>query len=190
MKGLEWLKEEIWKQDIVMDKGYIYTDDLMSIINEVDEPEVLSQEFIDEHEIYIHDSNRSVIKAVPVDRLQNLLVPKQGELETKIQELIESYKQEEDAYSNPENGWISGFIEDLKNLVEKEPLYHALIKGHELVDGGKVYWIHDKNNDDMFISLLHSSYDSFLTEMSKAEWNKLGINDSNADFVKVDEELN
>ena len=43
-KGIEWLKKEVWKQDIVMDKGYIYTDDLMSIINEVDEPEVLSQE--------------------------------------------------------------------------------------------------------------------------------------------------
>ena len=38
----------------------------------------------------------------PSEDLQNLLVPKQGELETKIQELIESYKQEEDAYSNPE----------------------------------------------------------------------------------------
>ena len=43
-KDIEWLKKEVWKQDIVMDKGYIYTDDLMSIINEVDEPEVLSQE--------------------------------------------------------------------------------------------------------------------------------------------------
>ena len=40
-KGIEWLKKEVWKQDIVMDKGYIYTDDLMSIINEVDEPEVI-----------------------------------------------------------------------------------------------------------------------------------------------------
>ena len=96
-KDIEWLKKEIWKQDIVMNKGYIYTDDLMSIINEVDEPEVLSQEFIDE----------------------------QRELETKIQELIESYKQEEDAYSNPENGWISGFIEDLKNLVEEEQKYYV-----------------------------------------------------------------
>ncbi len=38
-KDKAWLKEEIWKQDIAMNKGYIYTDDLMSIINEVDEPE-------------------------------------------------------------------------------------------------------------------------------------------------------
>ena len=40
VKNIEWLKEEVWKQDVVMDKGYIYTDDLMSIINELDEPEV------------------------------------------------------------------------------------------------------------------------------------------------------
>ena len=181
MKGLEWLKEEIWKQDIVMDKGYIYTDDLIFLLDSFDEPEVLSQEWIRNNQ-----ERKGVHFFVNVTKLQNLIVPKQGELETKIQELIESYKQEEDAYSNPENGWISGFIEDLKNLVAEEPLYHALIKGHELVDGGKVYWIHDKNNDDMFISLLHSSYDSFLTEMSKSEWNELGINDSNADFVRVD----
>ena len=189
-KDIEWLKKEVWKQDIVMNKGYIYTDDLMSIINEVDEPEVLSQEWIDEHEIYIHDSNRSVIKAVPVDRLQNLLVPKQGELETKIQELIESYKQEEDAYSNPENGWISGFIEDLKNLVEKEPLYCALIKGHELIadegDWTCKYWKFDTSGGYVSPSNRFSTHGRFLIEMSKSEWNKLGINDSNADFVEVE----
>ena len=189
-KDIEWLKKEVWKQDIVMNKGYIYTDDLMSIINEVDEPEVLSQEFIDEHEIYIHDSNRSVIKAVPVDRLQNLLVPKQGELETKIQELIESYKQEEDAYSNPENGWISGFIEDLKNLVEKEPLYYALIKGHELITDKGVstckYWNFNTYNSDVFPNNRLSKHGIYLTKMSKEDWNELGINDSNADFVEVE----
>ena len=189
-KDIKWLRDEIWKQDIVMNKGYIYTDDLMSIINEVDEPEVLSQEFIDEHEIYIHDSNRSVIKAVPVDRLQNLLVPKQGELETKIHELIESYKQEEDAYSNPENGWISGFIEDLKNLVEKEPLYCALIKGHELIadegDWTCKYWKFDTSGGYVYPSNRFSTHGRFLIEMSKSEWNKLGINDSNADFVEVE----
>ena len=127
MKGLEWLKEEIWKQDIVMNKGYIYTDDLMSIINEVDEPELLSQDWIDEHKVSRINNLRKMTMSdvVPVEKLQNLLVPKQGELEAKIQELIESYKQEEGAYSNPENGWISGFIEDLKNLVEKEQKYYV-----------------------------------------------------------------
>ena len=184
MKGLEWLKEEIWKQDIVMNKGYIYTDDLMSIINEVDEPEVLSQEWIDKHK-YRYDN----IEVVGIKDLQNLLVPKQEELEVKIQELIEAYEQEEDAYSNPENGWISGFIEDLKNLVEKEPLYHALIKGHELmVDKGDrtfKYWKCDTSNGRMFPSHRLINHGDFLTEMTKEDWNELGINDSNADFVKV-----
>ena len=122
----------------------------------------------------------------PSEDLQNLLVPKQGGLETKIQELIESYKQEEDAYSNPENGWISGFIEDLKNLVEKEPLYHALIKGHDVSNSYDIYWNYDKCDNDVFVSRLYPSHDNFLTEMSKLEWNGLGINDSNADFVKVE----
>ena len=43
MKDKKWLKKEVWKQDIVMDKGYIYTDDLMSIINQLDEPEVAEE---------------------------------------------------------------------------------------------------------------------------------------------------
>ena len=131
-KDIEWLKKEVWKQDIVMDKGYIYTDDLMSIINEVDEPEVLSQEWIDEHEkrerLMGPFGNVYLQHVVPSRYLKKLLVPKQEELEMKIHELIESYKQEEDAYSNPENGWISGFIEDLKNLVEKEQKYYILGK--------------------------------------------------------------
>ena len=88
--------------------------------NELDEPEVLSQEWIDDNKKYSGVHNIGYY--VPIDRLHDLLLPKQEELEVKIQELIETYKQEEDAYSNPENGWISGFIEDLKNLVEKEEL--------------------------------------------------------------------
>ena len=106
-----------------MDKGYIYTNDLIYLIDSLDEPEVLSQEWIDKHK-YRYDN----IEVVGIKDLQNLLVPKQEELESKIKVLIEAYKQEEDAYSNPENGWISGFIEDLKNLVEKEQKYYVIDK--------------------------------------------------------------
>ena len=178
-KDIKWLKKEISKRD----KRTIYTYDLMCLINKLDEPEVLSQEWIDKHAEYYEYLGYAV---VPTNKLQNLLVPKQEELETKIQELIESYKQEEGAYSNPENGWISGFIEDLKNLVEKEPLYHALIKGHDVSNSYDIYWNYDKCDNDVFVSRLYPSHDNFLTEMSKSEWNKLGINDSNADFVKVE----
>ncbi len=84
--------------------------------------EKLDSKWIDKNKFEVNGWN----EAVHVEDLQNLLVPKQEELETKILELIESYKQEEGAYSNPENGWISGFIEDLKNLVEKEQKYYVI----------------------------------------------------------------
>ena len=71
--------------------------------------------------------------------------------------------------------------------VEEEPLYRALIKGHELIDSAKSYWYFNMSNDRVFISNLYSIYSNFITEMTKAEWNKVGINELNADFVKVDE---
>ena len=79
------------------------------------------------------------------------------------------------------NAYLTGEYE-----VDEEPLYYALVKGHELADTGRVYWDYDKSDDSVFISELYSLPDNFMTEMSKPEWNKLGINDSNADFVKVD----
>ena len=136
-KDNKWLKEEVGELNLVDTvfeaDGVSYIDTAVSVmqvydlIDELDEPEVLSWEWIHENkEMYlINDTSEN---AVPDYKLRNLLVPKQEELETKIHELIESYKQEEDAYSNPENGWISGFIEDLKNLVEKEQKYYILGK--------------------------------------------------------------
>ena len=115
VKDIEELKS--WFED---DKLYV-GEYAKHKINQLDEPEVLSQEWIDKHEYVGMDPNSAFVY---VKDLQNLIVPKQEEFETKIQELIESYKQE-DAYSNPENGWISGFIEDLKNLVEKEQKYYV-----------------------------------------------------------------
>ena len=128
----EQLKECIGELNLVVTEfeadGMCYMDRAVSVtqvydlIDQLDEPEVLSQEWIDENKFEVNGWN----EAVHVEDLQNLIVPKQEELETKIQELIESYKQEEDAYSNRENGWISGFIEDLKNLVEKEQKYYVI----------------------------------------------------------------
>lgn len=132
-KDIEWLKKEIgelpWVDTVFNSGGSSYIDSAVPVmivydlIDQLDEPEVLSQEWIDEHR-----KSYTMEDSVEISDLQNLLAPKQEELETKIQELIESYKQEEDAYSNPENGWISGFIEDLKNLVEKEQKYYVLGK--------------------------------------------------------------
>ena len=68
-----------------------------------------------------------------------------------------------------------------------KPLYHALIKGHELINNGKIYWNYVKSDGSVLISEPFRPTDFFLSEMTKEEWNKLGINDSNADFVRVEE---
>ena len=206
-KDIKWLKEEVGELNLVDTvfeaDGVSYIDTAVSVmqvydlIDELDELEVLSQDWIGKNVEYAYfdmfDGSGRLSSATAIikpKKLQNLLVPKQGELEMKIHELIESYKQEEDAYSDPENGWISGFIEDLKNLVEKEPLYHALIKGHDVSNSDDIYWNYDKYDNDVFVSRLYPSHDNFLTELSKSEWNELGINDSNADFIKSEEQLN
>ena len=116
-----------------------------------------------------------------------------GESLTYFSTIDALYHHWESIISSPTGSFI---IDNKKELIEvilgtrgyriEAPLYCALIKGHELIDTGKVYWDYDKSNDIVLISELYSLPDRFLTEMSKSEWNELGINDSNADFVEVD----
>ena len=171
MKDLQWMKDQLEKdyadgkrvQSRIKDGEKIEGIDIKSYwrgsqtanyiarcyLEDLDEPEVLSQEWISENVEYAYfdmlDGSGRLSSATAIikpKKLQNLLVPKKEELEVKIQELIEDYKQEEDAYSNPENGWIGGFIEDLKNLLEEEQKYYVvdneyiplLQKGHGYVN--------------------------------------------------------
>lgn len=108
------------------------------------ETEVLSQKWIDDNSVYA-SSDGITEEYVHVDDLKELLVPKQEELEVKIQELIETYKQEDGAYSNPENGWISGFITDLEYLLKEEQKYYVVKS--EGLDG--VHYYFTKFDDEM-----------------------------------------
>ena len=68
---------------------------------------------------------------------------------------------------------------------KEEPKLYAKIKGWELIknDDGDCYWHKDKNP-------IHGVYPWDRHEASiytKTEWNKLGINDTNADFEEVEE---
>lgn len=75
--------------------------------------------------------------------------------------------------------------------VEKEPFFYARVKGWEnkYLDG-PFYWnhiafsgnIHKLGIDDYVHDRKHSS----IYAKTKAEWNDLGINDTNADFEKVE----
>ena len=107
------------------------------------------------------------------------------------------YHYWESVISSPTGSFIT---DNKKELIEvilgtreyrvEEPLYCALIKGHELIIGedelNYSYWNLDTHDGDVFPSNRCSYRGRFLNEMSKEDWNKIGINDSNADFVEVD----
>ena len=131
---------------------------------------------------------------VPVELGEWLQSRGVGESLTYFSTIDALYHYWEGVISSPTGSFI---IDNKKELIEvilgsrgyrvEKTVYCALIKGHELIDTGKVYWDYDKSNDIVLISELYSLPDSFLTEMSKSEWNELGINDSNADFIKMEE---
>ncbi|MFE2777528.1 DUF1642 domain-containing protein [Aerococcus urinaeequi] len=69
--------------------------------------------------------------------------------------------------------------------VEKEPLYYAKIKGWE-VSKGDIYWsliVQEKLvfPQDQSDPRIHK------TKLTKKAWNKIGVNDTNADFEEVGE---
>lgn len=206
MKDIEELKS--WFED---DKLYV-GEYVKHKINQLDEPEVLSQEWIDKHKYIGYIGMNPDNPFVHVKDLQNLVVPKQ-ELpvipkfvaewiaNTKYSSeenlryslnnapsKVNSWLWEDNAESNFDiyaRAWLDGYT------VEEEPLYYALVKGHELIadegDWTCKYWKFDTSGGYVSPSNRFSTHGRLLIEMSKSEWNKLGINDSNADIVKVKE---
>ena len=73
--------------------------------------------------------------------------------------------------------------------VEQEPLYYAKIKGWELATTTITFWNYRHIIERPILSKLYvggkEGVDSFKTKMTKEEWNKIGINDTNADFEEV-----
>lgn len=177
-KNIEWLKAEIEKQAIVMDKGYIYTGDLIYLINKLDEPESLS------HELPVIP--KYVAEWITKHRDTFDLYPMLKRLEKNSSTWELTYKWYRENTHTFVNAYLTGEYE-----VEEEQKYYALIKGHELMadegDYSCIYWNLIVSEGYMFPSDRFSRQDEYLTIMSKSEWNELGINESNADFVKVKE---
>ena len=67
--------------------------------------------------------------------------------------------------------------------VEKEPLHYAKIKGWEHIGTSSYYFGYDEDNDSLEITYLESNY-HFAFSLTKTHWNKIGINDTNADFER------
>lgn len=223
-KGIKWLKEELNHMhrmrgpDRNPDEWFISKTELLEALSQLNDPEVLSQEWISENAEYAYfdmlDGSGKLSSATAIikpEKLKKLLVPKQEfpVIPKYVAEWIEDIKPdnslrvafeyiaqrkandhddklalwvEEGNSETFARAWIDGYE------VEKKPLYHALIKGHEVSNFYDIYWNYDKSDDGVFVSRLHPPHDNFINEMSKGDWNKLGINDSNADFKEVDED--
>lgn len=121
MKNIEWLKEKVEKRintiesdDISFvgseyyDEGYIDgMRDVLYRINQLDEPEVLSEEFINEKavEVYADTADAEVHAVFRMRDLQNLLVPKQ--------EITIGKEDAENIVQYKEMGWtLSHLIND------------------------------------------------------------------------------
>ena len=88
-KDIEWLREEVNELPLrflgfsVLKQREEFTvskDDVLELINQLDEPEVLSQEWIEEHKETIFDLDEDFeTEFIKIEDLQNLLVPKQEE---------------------------------------------------------------------------------------------------------------
>src|SRR5699024_5199933 len=98
MKTLESIREEIWEEmlrledkrkDQWADIKYQTLREVLQKLGHLDEPEVLSQEFIDKYKV----DYDNWMPAVPIVHLQNLLVPKQEEVDQAYKDGYETGKQ-------------------------------------------------------------------------------------------------
>ena len=148
-KYKEWLTNEIEIMESETSENYpheqmVEREVVLNLINQLDEPEVLSQEWIDKHEEHYEYIGYAV---VPVDDLQNLILPKESPsvIPKYVAEWIEANREVYgnellsigyDLYNNaihPEvDNWIikneqkfvRAWLDDY--TVEKEQKYYAL----------------------------------------------------------------
>ena len=148
-KGIEWLKKEIEKIDVETSENFPHYDVIsknvvLYAIDQLDEPEALSQKRIDDNIFEVDSWN----KVVNVIQLKNLLVPKQElpVIPQWVADNIESKKRvgtrlnvamsefpefrlereldidEHECNEIYARAWLDGYT------VEKEPLYRARLK--------------------------------------------------------------
>ena len=155
-KDIEWLRSKVVDYFTIEGNGFdVEGYEILDLINQLDEPEVLSQA-LPVIPKYVADwitQYRKVFDLYPaLKRLENNSL--------MWEKVYKWYRMNTHKFVN---AYLTGEYE-----VEEEPLYYALIKGHEFPSG------------------LLSLHDGHLTKMSKEDWNVFGVNDSNADFVRVD----
>lgn len=103
------------------------------------------------------------------------------------------YRYWETVSGSPTSDFI---VQNKKELIEviigsrgyriEKPLYYALIKGHELTSNEFKYWNFKAYSSGEL--LVGSKYpkDSCINRMTKSNWNEVGVNSSNADFIEIE----
>ena len=236
VKDLQWMKEQLEKdyadgkrvQSRIKDGEKIEGIDIKSYwrgsqtanyiarcyLEDLDEPEVLSQEWIDENKTSIDRKlDGTPIYKVREELLQNLLVPKQElpVIPKFVAEWIEETKPykslrvafeyiaqrkrdnhddklafwvEEGNSETFARAWLDGYE------IEQEPKYYAKIKGHENIASNDKYWNYNTDMEELSVgdSEVHPNVISeYMLKATKDEWANLGINDDNAEFELVEE---
>ena len=134
---------------------------------------------------------------VPLDLGEWLQSRRIGDSGAYFTTLDALYHYWESIISSPTGSFISDNKKELIEVIigsrgyriEKEPKYYAMIKGHELMTDEGIwdcrYWNLSTSDGVVFPSDRFSQDSRFLTKMSKEDWSKCGINDTNADFIEI-----
>ena len=140
-KDIEWLKNEVNELPLRFlgfsmlkqrEEFTVSKDDVLELIDQLDEPEVLSQEWIDEHrestfDLDLDEDFETVF--IKVEDLQNLLVPKQEEVDRAYKDGYEKGKQH-----TFYKGYLEGLAEGERKTNEyfesitEEPSYEQVQK--------------------------------------------------------------
>lgn len=184
---------------------HVKDDTTIGEIREKLESEALSQEWIDENSALGQFATSNVInfdKFVKADELENLLVPtlsnkKKVQLPQKTADELNRYKERgyslkdllviagsKQAQEKLARAWLDGYT------VEEEQKYFAKIKGHENISSDDKYWNYCITDESLDIgdNKVHPDVlAEYVLSATKDEWANLGINEANADFVKVEE---
>ena len=220
-KDIEWAKKEI--KELMTEESQNYPHDemieremVLGILNQLDEPEVLSQGWIDENSSYA-SFDGATEEYVHVDDLKELLVPKQelSVIPWYVADWIEKYRDSEAnlwhllrdvnrhsiaglklwSWIGSENNldvlaraWLDGYA-----VVEEEPLYTARLK--VITDEYIASYLRTQSSDDENrLKLLEIGnkyiYEDYRhqSEFTEDELKELGIWDSEQWVVEEVEE--
>lgn len=172
---------ESYPHEQMVDREVVY-----DLIDQLDEPEkIVIPKFVADHIRFTEDdvSPRISMGEAHISKELNVWLAKTEDYMT---------------YPNQEKfmrAWLDGYE------IEKEPLYYAKIKGHELIDTepilddntGKdvsewnrnIYFIQQLNKK-IVIDMKHSGLRGAKHFMTIKEWAELGINEDNAEFEPVE----